>query len=261
MLPHWKALKLHPSNSSTEPPSGGHPFGMVQADIFRDPTLPSGVKLVYTCLATYADRNRVAFPSQQTIAADTGLSPSSVKRAVRIGLEAGLFEVVPTQVQNRYRLRDLGVGGYVIGSGPVGHGDPSEGSRGPAGSVTVTPKQDQRTRPASQTRTSSDAYAASGHRASAPTAMKIFTPRDFHRWDDGGRVHQYLVSAALSALKAAGMQPADDAANRIGHALKVTSGDGIERKQLVKMLEGTLVLAGTADATWGSLARRASRAS
>lgn len=237
---------------------------MVQADIFRDRSLPSAVKLVYTCLATYADSERAAFPSQHTIAHDTGLSVRSVKTAIKQGREAGLFEVIHTQTSNRYRLRDLRVGGYGVGSGPV---IPecgtctSEVHQPHPESAPGAYEQDQRTRPESQTRTSSDAFAASGHRASAPTAMKIFTPRDFLRWEDDGRVHQYLVSAALSALKAAGMKPADDAADRIGRGLRVTSEDGIDRKRLVEMVEGTLALAGTDHETWGSLARPASRAS
>lgn len=237
---------------------------MIQADIFRDRTLPHGVKLVYAALATYADRERTAFPSQQTLAYDTGLSVRSVGKAVRQGVAAGLFLTIRTQTSNRYQLRDLGVGGYVVGSGPevpVGTSCRSGVQDVPTGDAPGADEQDQTHRPASQTTTSSDAFAASGHRASAPTDMTIFLPRDFMRWGDDGRVHQYLVSAALSALKAAGMEPAEDAADRIGRGLKVTSEGGQDRTQLVELLKGTLCLAGTDHATWGDLARPAPRAS
>lgn len=256
---------MHDSKTPpAEQASGGKPFGMVQADIFRDRTLPSAVKLVYVALATYADTQRSSFPSQQTIAHDTGLSVRSVGKAVRQGVEAGLFAVIHTQTSNRYQLRDMKVGGYALGSGPeirVGTTCRPGTQDVPSGTAPGADKQDQTSRPASQTRTSSDAFAASGHRASAPTDITIFLPRDFMRWDDDGRVHQYLVSASLSALKAAGMEPAEDAADRIGRALRATTEDGMDRAKLVDLLRGTLNLADTDNKSWGSLARSTSRAS
>lgn len=112
--------------------------------------------------------------------------------------------------------------------------------------------------------TSSDAYAASGQHASAPTTiddqpgqrMRIFTPRDFESWTDNGRVMQYLVKAALATLQEAGLEPHADAANRLGSAIKATLEDrpGIERRDLVRMLESTLSHAGSATDSWGWLA-------
>lgn len=238
--------------------SGGMGFGMVQADIFRDRSLPANVKLVYVALATYADDRRTAFPSQQRIADDTGLSLRSVKRAVKAGEEAGLFEVIHTQASNRYRLRDLKVGGYVLGSGPECHSDTSEVQDSHSGSAPVAHEQDQRSRPASQT-ISTSSVAASGaplasSRGDDEPAIRIFLPRDFKRWDDG-RAFQYLVKAAIATMREVGKEPAPDAADRIGHALKVSAQDhDVDRERLVAMLEGTIRLAGTDNANWGSLA-------
>ena len=245
-----------------EPPSGGKPFGMVQADIFRDQTLPSAVKLVYVALVTYADAERTAFPSQHTLAHDTGLSLRSVKAAIKQGREAGLFEVVHTQSSNRYRLRDLRVAGYEVGSGPI---TPEcrtctlEMQEVHSGSAQDAHEQDHRTRPGSQTTTSSDA-ASGAPLASSRGDIKIMKPRGFDAWDDG-RTWQYLTGAAIRIMKDSGLEPADDAASRIGQALRVTTERGESRERLLELLVGTIRLAGTDHETWGSLARRTSCAS
>lgn len=143
------------SKTATEGhPSGGHSFGMVQADIFRDPSLPAAVKLAYVALTTYASKERTAFPSLERIAADTGLSVRTVKRAMKAAEAAGLVSVTRTQTVNRYQLRDLTVGGYVVGSGTECHADHF-------GSATQSLQEchgGTRTRPANETTESDHFY-------------------------------------------------------------------------------------------------------
>ena len=75
------------SDDTGLPPSrkapGGVSFAMVDAAIFRDSTLPPHVKLVYVALAAYASDERKAFPSHARLAADTGLSPRAVGKAIK----------------------------------------------------------------------------------------------------------------------------------------------------------------------------------
>jgi hypothetical protein len=232
-------------------PSGGHSFGMVQADIFRDMTLPAAVKLVYVALSTYASRERTAFPSLDRIAADTSLSVRTVKRAMKQAEAAGLVVVTRTQTVNRYQLRDLAVGGYVIGSGPQCPTVTLEVPHGHSGSDTVAHEQDQRTRPQSHTiDTSGDTSVGVDETTRRP---RIHLPRGFAEFDDG-QAFRYLVGAAVSALWAAGMTPADDAGDRLGRALKASVGEGMDRSRLVAALEVTLSHAGTDNPNWGSLA-------
>lgn len=112
--------------------------------------------------------------------------------------------------------------------------------------------------------TSSGACAAGGPRASAPTDKvdqterrpKIFVPRDFQRWTDNGRVMQFLVKAAVASLQDTGMELHTDAADRLGYAIKTTLEDKpeLKRSELVRLMEGTIALAGSDDQTWGWLA-------
>jgi hypothetical protein len=239
-------------------------FGMVDAAVIRDETLPPMVKLVYTHLATYCSDVRSAFPSRATIARQIGLSVRSVATAIKQAQDAGLFTIEHRigddgrQTSNLYLLHDLG-GGYVIGSGPL-RGAPD--ARGPVqdvhgGGAPGAHEQDHANETSQRQTTSTSSDAASG----APSASgcgdtEIFIPRDFAKWTDG-RVYQHLVKASISALRAAGLEPAPDAADRIGRAVKATSeDDGVTREDLVRMLEVTLGLAGTSDKTWGSLATR-----
>jgi hypothetical protein len=125
----------------------------------------------------------------------------------------------------------------------------------PSGTAPRADKQDQRTRPENKTTsTSSDAYAAGAReqaRGERPKP-KLYIPRNFHERDDGDAM-RYLVAASNSALRAAGLEPAPDAADRIGRGLAATA-ETEDRSRIVDMLEHTLALAGTDDPTWGSLA-------
>lgn len=103
--------------------------------------------------------------------------------------------------------------------------------------------------------TSSDA-ASGAPLASERGDIEIFKPRGFDDWDDR-RVWQYLTGAAMRILRDQGLEPAPDAADRIGHALKSTTERGHDRDDLIRLLAGTIKLAGTDHKTWGSLATRA----
>src|SRR5689334_3628143 len=75
--------------------SSGHrkPFGMVDPDVLRDPTLGWATKLVYTLLTTYCAKTRDAYPSRSRIAAELGISVRSVDAGLREARERGLIEV------------------------------------------------------------------------------------------------------------------------------------------------------------------------
>ena len=249
---------MHKSSNTaaSEQPSNGHTFGMVQKDIARDRSLPPHVKQVYTALTLYADAARKCFPSQATLAADTGLSERTVNKAIKQGKEAGLWEVVHTQTSNHYQLRDFGRG-YVVGSGPLRTTcglEPQEMRSGPAQDAD---EQDQRTRPADETSpTSSDAYAAGAPRTSSRgQRIQIFVPATY--WTaDAGECSRLLTRSSVKALEVNGYE-AD--ADEIGHAVKAAieaSGEkGIDREVLRRQLENTLNLAAGRDPSWARLIR------
>lgn len=243
-------------------PSGGVSFGMTQTDIARDPTLPVLVKALYAVLATYANAARECWPSQETLARALGVTDRTVRKAVKQGEAAGLFEVIHTQSSNRYRLRDMKVGGYVVGSGP----QTPPGTSVPAGPEAdvradrneTSDELDQRTRPDIQTSsTSSDAYAAGAPRTSSrgDQKIRIFPLGDTDSLDDG-ELTRRLVKSSISALRAAGLEPRYDAANRLGSAIKNALEAGADRAALPGIVETTLRFAGTSNQEWGWLAER-----
>lgn len=209
------------NTSASDQPSGGHPFGMVQVDIFRDPSLPAHVKLVYAALTTYADgTTRGCWPSQATLATDTGLSIRSVGKALRQMEDAGLVDVTHTQTSNRYQLRDLKVGGYIVGSGPLGTTCRPDMHEVPTGPASGADKQDHTTRPLSQTSsTSGDAFAASGHRTCSTTDMKIMVGDDY--WTmPAPRLMQYLTACVIATLQRANLELRPEGRALIGKALR-----------------------------------------
>lgn len=228
-------------------------FGMVDAAVIRDATLPAMVKLVYTYLSTYCSDVRSAYPSKARIARETGISVRSVDGAILAAEKAGLLTVRRRPRDNRdnetniYLLHDLG-GGYVAGSGDptppaAGAGGVGQEMReSPAGGA---PELDQRSRPASTetTSTSSDAAcaprAAARGRDSATRTPTLHLRRDFSTLTDKG-VRRHLVAAALKAMEHVGFTPTADAAQRIGQALKVQHEAGKTRDQLAQMLRDVI---------------------
>lgn len=250
---------MHKSSNAaaSEQPSNGHTFGMVQKDIARDRSLPPHVKQVYTVLTLYADATRKCFPSQATLADDTGLSERTVNKAIKQGKEAGLWEVVHTQTSNHYQLRDFGRG-YVLGSGPLRTTCGLEPQEMRSGTAQDADEQDQRTRPVDETTsTSSERFTAGGPRTSSQTAQRIeiYVPGSYDT-ADAGECSRLLTRSSVKALKAHGYQ-AD--ADEIGHAVKAAidaSGEkGIDRETLRWQLENTLNLAAGRDPSWARLIR------
>jgi biotin operon repressor len=241
----------------SEQPSAGHTFGMVQRDIGQDRSLPPHVKQVYTALTFYAGADRRCFPSQATLAGDTGLSERTVNKAIKQGEAAGLWDVIHTQTSNHYQLRDFGRG-YVLGSGPLRTACGPEPQQVQSETAPRADELDQRTRPVIQTSsTSSDAFAAGAPRTSSQGVrrIRIFPLGDLDRYDDG-EVTRRLVAGSISALRAAGLSPAWNAADRLGASIKDALTRGVSRADLPRMVEETLAHAGTDDEEWGWLADR-----
>lgn len=269
---------------ASERPSGDHPFAMVQTDIARDRTLPPHVKLVYVAIASYADEKRVAWPSQETIALDTGLSERAVRKAIKQGADAGLWTVIRTQTSNRYQLRDLKVGGYVLGAGPLPDptrhvvpdgnldADPfgippgtrcrSDRQDVPVQAAHGADEQDQRTRPKNKTiSTSSDASQRASdeqarRRESRTSRIEIFVPKSYDAMDVGD-VAQHLVKASVSSLRAAGVEMSEEGVTLVGRSVKhALTNEGVGRHQVIPMLELSLARVGTDCPEWGHLGWR-----
>ena len=233
---------------------------MTQADIAQDPTLSPLVKALYMVLASYANSERECWPSQQTLARNLGVSDRTVRKALKQATTAGLLEVIHTQTSNRYRLRDMRVGGYVLGSGPeipAGSSVPAEledefrPSRSGA-----SDEQDQRTRPATKTTsTSSDAYAAGGPRASSRTrAIELFVKPEQYDHADAGEVARLLTRSSVAALRAHGHEPNADEIGATVTAIIDGSGDnGINRYVLRDQVAAALNLAAGRDPAWQQL--------
>lgn len=224
----------HDSNTNvSDQPSGGHPFYMGQIDIFRDPSFSPYVKLVYTALTTYADsETRILWPAQATLAADVGLSIRTVGKALREMEDAGLVEVTHTQTSNRYRLRDLKVGGYVLGSGPLSTTRRPDKHEVLTGSAQGADKQDHTTRPLIQTiSTSSDAVTANPQRTSSSGEMKIYIKDDY--WTtDKGHMMQTLAAALIRTLEHAKLELRPEARDRIREMLKEHATENNHRRML-----------------------------
>lgn len=235
-------------------------FGMVDARVMRDPSLPFPVKSVYALLATYAAADRTAYPSKARIARELGMSVRTVDRAIAVAVSAGLMSAVRRvrgprdNDTNLYRLYD-----FEEYRPPVtdAGGVPQEMRESP---VTDAGKQDHLTEPLEHTTTSSDTYAVTGPelRSRRDSKITLYRPErllDERRVPDGEFCRQ-LVKDSIGALRAAGLQPTADAPDRIGAALSGALGH-YDREQIVRMLEAGLQRAGTNEPPWGSIAHRA----
>lgn len=232
-------------------------FGMVDARVMRDPSLPFPVKAVYALLATYAARDRTAFPSKARIARELGMSVRTVDRAIRAAVAAGLMSV-DRRVRgprdndtNLYRLHDFSE--YrppVTDAGGV----PQEMRESP---VRDAGKHNHLTEPVDQTITSSDTSAVTGHGLRPRRREKITLYRterllDERRIDDGEFCRQ-LVKDSIGALRAAGLEPEPNTPDRLGRSLSGAL-EHYHRAEVVELLEAGLRLAGTDDPLWGSIA-------
>jgi hypothetical protein len=111
----------------------------------RQDMLPSD-KLVWQALDFRQRDNRDAFPSQATIARDTGLNRDTVNEAIRRLKKAGLLTVRPTRGEaNRYttHLPEIPTGLAPSNEGrPVGESDTKDHNRGGVGTKDSEEQQD-----------------------------------------------------------------------------------------------------------------------
>jgi len=217
---------------------------MVDTDVLRDPTLGWATKLVYSLLTTYCAKDRTAFPSRSRIAAELGISVRSVDAGLREARERGLIEVERRENSggdwnsNLYHLKDFGEGFQSL-RGSAGDAPPSAPSapRSAGGADEV----DHSTRPPSDTSsTSGDEVASSGPRTSSPTRIKIFVPSNFDTLP-AGLIAQQLITSSVGAVRDVDVELTEEAKSHLGRSLKHhVEVDGIDRRELVKMLETTL---------------------
>ncbi len=200
-------------------------FGMVDPDVIRDESLPRNVRTVYTYLVTYCSDVRSAYPSRARIARQTGMSVRTLDAAIQHAEAVGLFTVERRREgninqTNVYRLHDFGEG-YEPGFGgvvqPLHQG---VGQSLHEDGATVAPDLYNVSTPSSiQTSTSGDAYAASGHRTSSLTDMKI-TPSDRYWKMDGPHAMQHLASCVVRTLKRAKLELRPEGRKLLGASLK-----------------------------------------
>ncbi|WP_165438441.1 helix-turn-helix domain-containing protein [Pseudonocardia sediminis] len=234
---------------------------MVETAVFRDPTLHPHVKLVYVALTTYASKTRSVWPSRATLARDTGLSVRTVASAIKAGADAGVWKIEHQrdeesnrQTSNLYHLRDMGRG-YEPARVQEVHGGTVHDMHGDGAGDAH--EQDQRTRPSS-IKTSTSSNAVSGrHFAGSTTDRKIFVPRWLPESDDRGAVVQYLVSAAVATMEAAGLEVGDKAKDAMGYTLGHRC-DNLTPRQLADRAQKWVREAGT-DHPNGWLGTRAER--
>lgn len=88
--------------------------------LLRDATVSRNVKMIYLVLSGRVGRNRVCWPSQQTIASEAGVSVPTVKRTIPVMVEMGLLSVeverTPNGRRNRYQLHVHPFYGGGVGS-------------------------------------------------------------------------------------------------------------------------------------------------
>ena len=60
----------------------GRKFGIVDAEVIKDPSLSTTAKAVYSLLATFANRNRTCYPSITLLAELLGVNRRTVERSI-----------------------------------------------------------------------------------------------------------------------------------------------------------------------------------
>lgn len=264
------------SSARTDGRPEGEQFGITEARVGRDRTLPRNVKLVYTYLTYFADKDRRCYPGTEVMAEELGMSRALITAAIQIGKDCGLWTVERPKNRNYvYQLHDRSWGPtpYVVGSGP---GEKAKGAaRGKPfvekGACAETAQelaqnqrescaesaqyQDQLTGPETKTShaSSGDAYqrvvenkfSTESERAHAKP-IRIFTPKGFERWDDG-RAMQYIVGSAVAALESAGLTPSKRTADNIGHMFRHNLDAGCTRRIIIEHIQKELNAAVSGD--------------
>lgn len=266
------------SSARTDGRPEGEQFGITEARVGRDRTLPRNVKLVYTYLTYFADKDRRCYPGTEVMAEELGMSRALITAAIQIGKDCGLWTVERPKNRNYvYQLHDRSWGPtpYVVGSGP---GEKAKGAaRGKPfvekGACAETAQelaqnqrescaesaqyQDQLTGPETKTShaSSGDAcqrvvenkFSTESERAHAkPKPIRIFTPKGFERWDDG-RAMQHLVASSIAALLAAGLTPSEQTADNIGAMFRENFERGFSRRVLIEHIQKELDAAANGD--------------
>lgn len=228
---------------------------------------------LYTALLAHVNHSRedgLAWPGMDALAQLLGYGRrQSLRRYIAELVELGALEV--EREQHSMRRRNLY---YVHETPPAGYAgcltmkafyakrkaeNPTSAptcaaatiGRAPAATLATplaaTMNQTNPTRPFDPDEvTPSDAVPSIGQLASTNPQRKIITRPRFWRLTDG-QATQYLVSAALSSIKKAGLVPHPEAGDAMGRTLKKRKEEGATREQLVDEVRAWVKVAGTTD--------------
>lgn len=152
---------------------------------------------------------------------------------------------------------------------PVG---PATGTAGDMNQTNPTRRTERDEDAARGDNSVEDAYAAAGQRTSSPTQIErarakrkpitIRTPRGFlDAYLDDGEVQRQLLSCSIAALTRAGFEITEAGKQQLLNGIHTTMQD-VDRRTLIRHLQGTLELVGGDDPKWSNIAvpkqRRAS---
>lgn len=109
------------STTRTEDTQG---FAMIPRWLLYDEAVTPGAKLTYAVLASHSDRYGVCWPSHPTLARLTGMSVSSVQRAIRELIDLGVLVKRPRRRSSGARSTNEYVVAVVHpGENPVDNSD------------------------------------------------------------------------------------------------------------------------------------------
>ena len=72
--------------------SGPHGYGMIPRWLLYDESVSAHAKLVYVVLQSHSGKHGTSFPAIGTVARESGLSESSVRRAIKDLKDIGVLE-------------------------------------------------------------------------------------------------------------------------------------------------------------------------
>lgn len=117
----------------------GARFGIVSAEVMTDTTLSINARTLYALLATYAGQDRSGFPGRPRLMSMLGLSLSTVDRARRELIAAGVLHVYPRFGDDGEQRSSL----YMLTDGMCGSRPPRVTSDTPPVSPMTTPPSHQ----------------------------------------------------------------------------------------------------------------------
>lgn len=87
-------------------------YGKVDRAIIEDPTLTPESRLIYACLACYADKKRSCYPSIETLINVFGMGKNRFYKHMNALIERGIVEKVKLKkgnlyCNNIYKLKDF----------------------------------------------------------------------------------------------------------------------------------------------------------